>query len=126
MPNSTIETRLIDHTAATGKGTIKGSLPEYREGAETPGFKQVLEYAGVLSRESLIRLKTPGGAIQGSERPLSLRRARRELMGRIKHIPTELSGKQKQEIEALNELQSQIQSESEKLLPKKMNQEKKS
>ncbi len=104
MAERPTEVKPIDHTAATGKGVIKGSLPEYREGAETPVIKQVLEKAGVWSRESPIKLKTPDGTAQGSRRPLSLRRTRRELMGKIHNTPAKLSDEQKQEIQALKQV----------------------
>jgi hypothetical protein len=87
MSENPTETKPINPTAASGKGVIKGSFPQYHEGAETPGVKQVLEKAGILSHESSIKLKTPDGTIQGSERSLALRRTRRELLAQFRKTP---------------------------------------
>ena len=79
------EIKPINPTAASGEGVIKGSFPQYREGAEMPGVASVLKISKALSHESKIKLKSESGNIQASDRTLALRRVRRELMGKVKN-----------------------------------------
>lgn len=74
-------------SATEPRGKSKKSFPQYKEGAETPGFKQVIENAGVLSAKSNIKLEGQEGKIQGQERTMALRRTRRELMAILRRTP---------------------------------------
>lgn len=72
--------------ASNGQEVKKGPFPQYPEGSDFPGVRKILEARSKLSRKSKIKAPLVGGVgfEAASNRPDSLRKARRELVSQVK------------------------------------------